>query len=173
MLIFFDVSVQRTTGPNCYFSLCVPSTLARPSVNFPYQQLPFCDNHRAPEPLSWQSVLAGDRRTRLPSYGNITFRNKLPVAQLACSRQLNTANLEFLRQLIRQRMVMEYYIDDLPLRMYIGTVGNQGWYDFSVDRCEEPAGEDESLYLLPHTHFILGHFGENRLTSARLVTEVS
>jgi hypothetical protein len=74
-------------------------------------------------------------------------------------------------------MIVEYYIDDLPLRMYVGTVGEQGWYDFAADqRCDKVATKthatDQPLYLLPHAHFILGHFGDNRLTSARLVTDV-
>ena len=92
---------------------------------------------------------------------------------------------------MRSNAFLEYHITDLPLRMYIGTVGEKGWFDFpeggmisgasTRSICHAPSSRtttptttsEERLYLLPHAHFILGYFAEDRLTSARLVTDVS
>ena len=96
------------------------------------------------------------------------------MATVACQATYSTHDLEILRQAIRQRTIVEYYIDDLPLRLFVGTLGEAGWFDFDETvLCEEPPAPTERLYLLPHAHFILGRFGTNRLTSARLVTDVS
>ena len=163
----------------CFISLSIPSTLALPSLAYFYDSLPLCDANQSPR-VSFSGALAGDSPVRLPSYSNITFANHVPVAQIACQMTYTATDLEALRQAIRSNSFLEYYIDDLPLRLYIGTVGERGWFDFedataSSTRaiCDAPPPTDERLYLLPHAHFILGRFGEDRLVSARLVTDVS
>lgn len=149
--------------------------------------------------MTFAGALAGDRPVSLAAfYSLLRFGQGLPGVQLACTRQLAAADLQQLRQAVQQAMWVEYYVqDDLPLRMYVGIRAERGgknnnnhnntdqggfynqrnllpsqqgeWCD---DDNDDNNNNDDRLYLLPHAHFIFGHFGPDRLTSAWLVTDV-
>ena len=84
--------------------------------------------------------------------------------RLLCKKELDTSDLQKLKDAIHNNYFFEMFVEDLPMWGYIGDVANE---DIIIGEME-----GSKTYLFPHLHFYLG-YNEEQIVAAKVTTDVS
>lgn len=100
-----------------------------PQETYHYYQLPVCCPEKIRhKSLSLGEVLDGDRMAE--SLYEIRFRENVEK-RILCHMQLNSAQVEQLRQAIEELYYFEFVVDDLPIRGFVGYMEESGFLPHS------------------------------------------
>lgn len=104
--------------------------------------------------------IVGDRRESSPY--EISFGDSVDW-RLLCQKELDSDDLNLLKEAIHNNYFFEMFVEDLPMWGYIGD---------AVDE-DLILGESSSsrTYLFPHLHFLLG-YNKQKIVSAKVTTDV-
>jgi MFS family permease len=136
-----------------------------PAESYKYYSLPYCipKEDVSVEDDNLSEVLAGDRRRN--SLYDIRFGIK-EVWRSICHFQLSELEIKQFRQAIKQHYIFEIFVDDLPVKGFVGEVEVES-KRVSADHTHQT----EHIYLFTHLEFSIAKNGGN-IIAVNLTTDV-
>lgn len=132
-----------------------------PAETYDYYTLPFCEPEQHTKSTELGEILSGDQKT-VTKY-EIRFRVDAPWREL-CSRALTPDQTRRLREAILKNYMFQFYIDDLPVRGFLGEVEELSQHFSDHDHV------DKKVFLFTHLDFSFA-YNDDRVIAVNVTAD--